>query len=63
MVKIMKNHWRKLVRNEGGQALAIVLVLLLLGSLITTSLLNYLGTGIRAGIIHEERSNGREKHD
>ena len=53
--ELMKTAFNKLMRNEKGQALPIVLVLLLLGGLITAPLLGYMGTGLIAGRVHEDR--------
>jgi hypothetical protein len=53
--KIMKTAFNKLTRNEKGQALPIVLVLLLIGGLFTAPLLGYMGTGLIAGQVHEDR--------
>ena len=47
---------RRLLRSEKGQALPIVLVLLLLGSLMVVPLLEYLGNGLKAGQVHEDRT-------
>ena len=53
--KMMKTAFNKLMRNEKGQALPIVLVLLLIGGLFTAPLLGYMGTGLIAGQVHEDR--------
>ncbi len=55
MAKIMKNILKKLVRDEGGQAFILVLVFLLVGGLILTPLLGYMGTGVKAGQMHEAK--------
>lgn len=55
MVKVMKTALNKLMRTEQGQALPIVLILLLLGGLIISPFLGYMGTGIKAGMVHETR--------
>jgi hypothetical protein len=51
----MKINKRKMLRNERGQALVLVLILLLVGSLIIAPLLAFMGTGLKAGITHEEK--------
>jgi len=46
-----------LIKNESGQgALAIVLILVILGALILGPLLAFMGTGLKAGQMHEERT-------
>jgi hypothetical protein len=44
-----------MLKNERGQALVLVLILLLVGSLIIAPLLAFMGTGLKAGITHEEK--------
>lgn len=56
--ELMKTALSKLMRNEKGQALPIVLVLLLMGGLFTSSLLGYMGTGLIAGQVFEEKMGG-----
>ncbi len=56
--ELMKTAWYKLMRNEKGQALPIVLVLLLIGSLFTAPLLGYMGTGLIAGQVFEKKMAG-----
>lgn len=52
----MKNIFRSLVRNQSGQGvLAIVLILTILGALIVGPLLAFMGTGLKAGQMHESR--------
>jgi hypothetical protein len=53
--RIMKINKHKMLRNEKGQALVLVLILLLIGSLILTPLLAFMGTGLKAGMTHEEK--------
>jgi len=45
----MKKMWNKLRRGEKGQALIIVLILMLLGGLIIAPLMSYMGTGLKVG--------------
>jgi hypothetical protein len=56
--ELMKTALSKLMRNEKGQALPIVLVLLLMGGLFTSSLLGYMGTGLIAGQVFEGKMKG-----
>jgi hypothetical protein len=52
----MKRTFNKLIRGEKGQALLIVLILMLVGGLIIAPLLAYMGTGIKVGKeVYEER--------
>ncbi len=51
----MKRIANKLKREEGGQALILVLVLLLVGGLMIGPLLGFMGTGLAAGQVHEQR--------
>jgi hypothetical protein len=54
--RLMKRTWNKLLRGEKGQALIIVLILMLVGGLIITPVLAYVGTGLKIGKdVHEER--------
>ena len=53
----MKKLLRSLGRNESGQGVLLtVLILLLLGALITVPLLSFMGTGLVAGRVHEQRT-------
>ncbi len=46
-----------MTKNESGQgALAIVLILVILGALILGPLLAYMGTGLKAGQMHEDKT-------
>jgi hypothetical protein len=45
----MKIAVRRLIREERGQALALVLVLLLVGGLVTAPLLDFMSTGLKVG--------------
>jgi hypothetical protein len=51
----MKIINRKMRKNEKGQALVLVLILLLVGSLIIAPLLAFMGTGLKAGTTHEQK--------
>jgi hypothetical protein len=52
----MKRTFNKLIRGEKGQALLIVLILMLVGGLIIAPLLAYMGTGLKVGKeVHEKR--------
>lgn len=53
-IRILLN---KSARDEKGQALILVLVLLLVGGLIITPLLAYMGTGIRTGLVFEQKTD------
>jgi len=52
----MKITVKRLIRDEKGAALAMALILLLIGGLITAPLLSYMGTGLLAGEVYEERT-------
>jgi hypothetical protein len=52
----MKIAVTRLIRDEKGAALAMALMLLLIGGLITAPLLSYLGTGLLAGEVYEART-------
>lgn len=54
----MKRTLNKLIRGEKGQALIIVLILLLLGGLIIAPLLGFMSTGLIAGQVFEEKMEG-----
>jgi hypothetical protein len=45
----------KLIRDEKGQAMILALMMLLVGSLITAPLMGFMGTGLIAGQVLEER--------
>ena len=51
----MKSIVKKAIRDEKGAALALTLVLLLVGGLIIAPLLGFIGTGTIAGGVHEKR--------
>jgi len=52
----MKTAVNRLIRDETGAALAMALILLLIGGLITAPLLSYMGTGLLAGEVYEART-------
>ena len=52
----MKLAGRKFVAGEKGQALILVLVLMLIGGLITSSLLSYMSTGIKTGTVFQKKT-------
>ena len=52
----MKRTLTKLIKVEKGQALILVLVLLLIGGLLITPLLAYMSTGLKVGReVYEEK--------
>lgn len=52
----MKMILNKSIRDEKGQALILVMILLLVGGLIVTPLLSFMGTGLIAGRVFEEKA-------
>jgi len=55
--RLMKRTSNKLIKGEKGQALIIVLVLMLVGGLIIAPLLSHIGTGLKTGKeVYEERT-------
>jgi hypothetical protein len=48
---------KRLARDEKGQALVLVLVLLLIGVLIVTPTLNFMGTGVKSGRVYEQKDD------
>jgi len=52
----MKTVVKRLARDEKGQALVMVLILLLIGGLIIGPLLSYMGTGLNIGNVYETRT-------
>jgi hypothetical protein len=56
MKKILRTINRR-IRNEAGQALVVVLLLLGLGSLLIAPLLSYTGTGLQAGQVYEVKAD------
>jgi len=52
----MKSVMKKIVRDEKGAAMVLVLVLLILGGLIAAPLLAHMGTGLIAGEVYEKRT-------
>ena len=52
----MKIAVKRFIRDEKGAALAMALILLLIGGLISAPLLSYMGTGLLAGEVYEART-------
>jgi len=52
----MKIAMKRLIKNEKGQALVMVLILLLIGGLIIGPLLSYMGNGLNIGSVYEGRT-------
>jgi hypothetical protein len=52
----MKITMKRILRDETGAALAMALILLLIGGLITAPLLSHMGTGLIAGEVYEART-------
>jgi len=48
---------KRAIRDEKGQTLVMVLILLLIGGLIIGPLLSYMGTGLITGNIYEKRTD------
>jgi len=48
---------KRLIRDEKGAALVMVLILLLIGGLISGPLLSYMGTGLSTGEVYERRTD------
>jgi hypothetical protein len=48
---------KRLIRDEKGQALVLVLILLLVGGLISGPLLSYMGAGLNTGQVYERRTD------
>jgi len=55
---VRKRIVNKLIRDEKGQALILVVILMLFGSLITASLLGFMGTGLKVGKAFEVKMEG-----
>jgi hypothetical protein len=56
----MKNIFRRITKNwveEKGQIFVIVLILTLMGALIVTPLLTYMGTGLNTGKVYEQKTS------
>ncbi len=51
----MKRKLKEPGRDESGQALLLVVILLLVGTLIVVSLLGFMSTGLIAGQVFEKR--------
>jgi len=54
----MKGTWNKLKRGEKGQALIIVLILMVLGGLIIAPLLGFMSAGLKVGQVFEVKMEG-----
>ncbi len=54
----MPRLWRQIIKGEEGQALPIVLILLVVGGLIIAPTLNHVSTSLNAGRIVEENVKG-----
>jgi hypothetical protein len=52
----MRITMKRILKDETGAALAIALILLLIGGLISAPLLSYMGTGLIAGEVYEART-------
>jgi len=52
----MKTIVKKLIRDEKGQAMVLVLILLIVGGLIVAPLLAHMGTGLIGGEVYERRA-------
>ena len=52
----MKVAVKRLARNQKGQAMILAVILLLVGGLVVSSLLSYMGTGITTGVAYEART-------
>ncbi len=51
----MKGLMKRLIKDQGGQALLSVLILMALGGLTISPLLTYMSAGLKAGQVHEEK--------
>ena len=56
--EIVTRLWRQIIKGEEGQALPIVLILLVIGGLIIAPTLNHVSTSLNAGRIVEENVRG-----
>ena len=57
MIKRIRVSLNKSIKGERGQALVLVLIMLLLGGLIIAPLLAYMGTGIKTGLVFEKKTD------
>jgi hypothetical protein len=55
--KVRKIAVKRLGRDEKGQVLVLTLLLLLVGSLIVTPTLNFMGTGVKSGRVYEQKND------
>lgn len=56
-MKVRLDRLQRTIHEEGGAALAITLVLLVIGGLIMAPLLGHMGTGTLAGAVHEKKTD------
>ncbi|MCJ7743046.1 MAG: hypothetical protein MUO99_00590, partial [Dehalococcoidales bacterium] len=55
---MIRKIWHKFSQGgEKGQALVLVLILLIVGALVIAPLMANIGTGLKAGEVHEEKAN------
>jgi len=54
----MKRLWRQIIRSEQGQALPIVLAVMIIGGLMIAPALNHVSTSLNAGMIVEKNVKG-----
>jgi len=57
MIKVIKTNLIKRLREESGQALVAVLVLLMIGSLTLPPALSHIGTALKTGQIYESKTD------
>jgi hypothetical protein len=57
MVNIIKSNIAKLLREDSGQALIIVLVFLMIGSLTLPPVLSHIGTALKTGQIYNSKTD------
>jgi len=55
-VKVMKTILKRLIGDEKGVAMVLVLVLLVIAGIIVAPLLAHMGTGVVASIVYEKRT-------
>ncbi|MGA8848397.1 MAG: hypothetical protein WB564_01020 [Dehalococcoidia bacterium] len=55
--EVRKIAVKRLMKDEKGQALVLVLLLLLIGSLIVTPTLNFMSTGVIGGRVYEQKND------
>jgi hypothetical protein len=52
----MKTGLKRILRDEKGQAMVLALIMLVIGGLVSTPLLAYMGTGLVAGEVYEVKT-------